>query len=220
MSLFPIIAPVGIGPFSLSFIVGTQVGNNVTDYSGLFDGIAIGTAASYAARRVVIGVSNFGNGGRRATSSVTVGGVSLATDLEFLSTSYNLSASIWSGLVPSGDTADIDIVSGGASESMGIGVWTLDNANATKTDTLTNESDPPSGAITIPANGGMIAIAMNDHSSSGYSWTNATERFDTVIEASRKHTGADSTTAGTPTITADPDDTNLGMVVAVAWENG
>jgi len=221
MPLFPVFAPVGIGPFSLSFITSANEGTDATDFSGSFDGTAIGTATSYAARRVVIGLANFGTGGKRTTNSVTVGGVSLDRDARFLSSSQNYSADIWSGLVPSGDTADIDIISSGTTEALGISVWVLDNANATATDTLTVDgADPPAGAITIPTGGGMIAIAMNDHSSSGYSWTNATERFDTVIEASRKYTGADSTSAGTPTITADPDDTNLGGMVAAAWENG
>jgi len=209
----------GIVPFvpaSVSFEASVVTGTNATDYSGTFDGIAIGTAA--ANRRVAVGVGGArGGSGHHTVSSMTIGGVSAAADL--VRSSGNLCVGeIWSAIVPTGTTADIDIILNASMANLGIGVWAIYSAASSASDTLNNNSDPMTGAITIPTDGAMVAYAHNDGTSGSWAWTNATERFDEVTESAQSQTGADSTAEGVITITADPSTSvNNGDLLAVAW---
>jgi len=107
---------------ALSFVAaGDDPTNSLADYSGKFDGFSIGTA--HADRKVFVAINGrHEGGGGRTVSSCTVGGVT-AKELVQANASGARTTAIFMAPVPSGTTADIDIVFSGNQAGCGIATY-------------------------------------------------------------------------------------------------
>jgi hypothetical protein len=109
--------------------------------------------------------------------------------------------------VPTGTTATFKITYGGSPLSLNqnhASVYRVTGATyptSSGADTTTNfNTDPLStGSITIPENGGFIAVACHTQDFVAMTWTNATEDLD-LDAGNYRHSTAISTTAGEATI--------------------
>lgn len=189
----------------VTFEYTAQSGANTTatDFSGQFDGIAIGAATSD--RLVVVGISGSRvSAGARTVSSCSIGGVSASLVVRQTTTNGD-ACEMWAATVPSGTTADIDIVFSASMNGAGVGVWTLKGAATTATATAGDDSTPYSASLAIPEGGAGIGYFLEVDESGTTTWTNLTEDFDALIRpgaAEPFHSGAHSTTSGTLTRTA------------------
>ena len=206
---------------TVNYITSSVTGTNATDYSGSFDGISIGTAS--ADRRVVVAASGARtSAGKRTVSSMTIGGVTAQQDSITGPSAQADGNDIWSAVVPTGSTADIDIVWSAAMLNMGINVWTVTGGVSTRVavhDTLEvgHASAALSGTITVPTDGVLIANAYGDGTLRTWSWTNATERSDESLESTASHSGADASVAGDITITATPNGAYTSLLSTVSY---
>ncbi len=166
---------------------------NASSYT--FSAQAIGVAA--ANRRVIVGIAT-----RDITAlptSVTVGGTSLTLDIDETNTPV---ASIWSGVITTGTTANIVLTYSSAQTYAGIGVWTVYGKSAAATAESTANTATPTATITTVA--GDFCVAMLAYrctvTTPGMGWTTATERFDGPGDgAVRMFAGADRVASGTST---------------------
>jgi hypothetical protein len=207
---FGILAAARAG-VSVSF-VGSD--NSVASSSTLtYTAEPIGTAASD--RLVVVGISLRGG----TASSATIGGS--AAGLVASSAVSQQSAAIAYLVVTSGTTATI-VVNCSASCLGLIGVWAvyLGAASSTPSSSATNTNAGSSVSlttVTIPTKGaGLFAFSsINDENTT---WTNATEDYDTQLNTGTRHgSGAHTTTAGTPTVTAAGTASVATAIAGAAW---
>jgi hypothetical protein len=141
-------------------------------------------------------------------NSCTIGGVAANQAISVTNTTGtpdNACAFFWLP-VPTGTTATIAVTLSASSSLAGrISVWATTGAypslfdsnsaqGAGTTQTLTG--------VTINTNGAGYWVFNNATAATATAWTNATSRDDTAT-ATYRHSVADSTTAGTATITAD-----------------
>jgi len=174
-------------------------------------------------RRVIVGVmAGFAAAvTTRAVSAITANGINLLEAVQNNTGGSNgVTVGLFMGNVPAGTTADIVVTFAGAVSRTGIGIWTCvgvssDVAKATGSHMAT---DPAVVTLTpIFADGFAIAVAIENNGCT-YTWTNATEQFDTTVDGAG-HSGAQNIAPGTSlTITADYSvtDARCGMVAA-AW---
>jgi hypothetical protein len=164
--------------------------------------------ATSAATTIDSATLDYGSGDTAMTSvcSATVSGA-------------NIKFKIFSLAAPSGTTATIKITFSGftsASEQQ-ISVYSVVNGtqSSSGTDTSFNvESDAlTTGSVTIPVDGGFLAICLIETTTNGASWTNATEDLD-FSEADYRYSTAMRTTNGTVTITVSASTSQPG---ALGW---
>lgn len=212
MSLFPIIPSSVSGGITLNFTASAVSGSSLSVYT--FSSQAIGSAA--ANRQVVVGVGSV-SGSAGLITGVTIGGVTAAQVIHSGEGSME-NVDIWVASVPTGTTGDVVITHGVSKSRCGIGVWAMYGAATGASDTAGSVADPPSAALTIPTGGVGIGYCQTYGVTATYTWTNLTEDFDEVVSGNGTHTGAMSSTAGTPTITCTPNSTTTeeGMALA-AW---
>ena len=211
-------AGAGGGGVVISLTANVVVTANSTNYSGLFDGIAIGTAADDRVIAVVMSAAR-ATAGARTVSSCTVGGVSAA--LVARQTSTNGDAhEIWSAVVPTGTTADIDIVFSSSMGSCGIGVYNIEGADgAPASATAVDTGTALSQSLTVPVNGGAIAGGSNvSGGGATATWDSPmVEAYDENVE-DRTQSGAIASSTGSITVavnfTVDRSDDTM---VAAAW---
>jgi len=187
-----------------------------TDWSGLFDGIAIGDAASD--RVVVVSVVGLRSAaGSHYVASMTIGGIT-ATRAKAQTTANGDACEIWAADVPTGTTADIDIIYNATVQDTGLGVWSMTgSAGANAVDTASDTGTTLSQALTIRENGAGFGVSILIGGTSG-TWTNLDEDVDEVIATEQQVCG--STTAdGTPTIsmTSSPSPHAADAMVLAAW---
>lgn len=204
-------------PKVLTFQTSAVNSANLTTYT--FSAQAIGTAA--ADRYVIVGIS-YGNNSA-TVSSVTIGGVSATSIVVAAGTAGGwgtIGAAIFIANVPTGTTADVVVTLSAGQNRCGIGVWSATGMSGT-TASATNSSSasPGSASITIPTGGFGIAVAsIAENSAPLVSWTNATERYDSDVEAgSFVQSGADTSSSGSVTITATYSAASGPILVMAAW---
>ncbi|OOZ41676.1 hypothetical protein BOW53_03080 [Solemya pervernicosa gill symbiont] len=171
----------------------TDTGNS-SGYT--FSAADIGTAS--ATRRVVVTVAaddkSMGD-----ISGVTIGG-SAATQVVKTSTPTGTNkptVSIWELDVASGATADIVATFTDSKNRCAISVYALDNlATGSVSNTTDQESDPISVTLNVEAGDIVIAAAAAGVDQS-YSWTGATEDYDTALEGTSCFSGASEVMAST-----------------------
>lgn len=186
---------------------------NLTAYT--FSSQSLGTAA--VDRRIIIGVAGSGaNAG--AVSTLTVGGVS-ATNIIALE-NVDTETEIWIADVPTETTGDVVVTFAAVKARCGIGVYRAIGSRSGAIATSSSTADPMSASLLIPYDGIAVGVGM-DQSTSTYTWTNLTERYDETVEGTISHTGSslNSDITQTLTITCNPSSaaSQQAMVLA-SWE--
>lgn len=162
-----------------SYITQTSGGSGTTV---TFSGVSIGPADP--SRRVVVCLTAPASGARRVDAFSIAGGGAAGTQNN-ASTLHN---SVWSRVVASGTTADIEITMDGSVSYFGIAVYALYNLSSGLTASASNTvTSATSNTDTVAVQEGGILIAS--HLISGFStvsttWTNATEDFDSGVRSS------------------------------------
>lgn len=188
--------------------------------------VATGTVYTHTARALgnpaadrIILVGTYGNrssAGARSVSGITANGTALALVKDWGGASAN-TMEVWGAVVAAGATGDVVVTfTGGDMVSCGIMIAEIHGANTTVYATASDAvGDPLSVGINVTAGGVLFAYAVNANGggADAFTWTNATERFDAVIQTNLiYHSGATDAyaSAQTPiTVTANPD---LAMV--------
>jgi hypothetical protein len=157
----------------------------------------IGTETNRSA--IVIAVHTTSNG----PSSVTVGGTG-ATQIN--TTGATLITSLWRVSGVSGTTADIVVnIGGGNATRCLIGVYALYNLRSStpvdNSTTSTLSGTSLTRTISTVVDGVIIGAASANASGRTYTWTGATENYDTVIETASSFSGASNTTTSNTTTT-------------------
>lgn len=195
---------------------GVNHSSNVTTYTAA----SVGVASSD--RIVVVAIG-------KEVASVSVSSVTIdggAATLADGATFNDMGAWLYYRALPSGTTADIAVTWSGAitSTQNHIAVYavtggTLSTAGNDTSDDMDATDPLTTGSTTIPANGGMLAVAvgaMDAGGGSGKTWANLTEDIDSDVGVF-KFTTATSTTSGTATRTctggADGEDGALAWAI-------
>lgn len=209
---------------ALAFAYCTQA-TSTTDAAGYtFSSLDITAGGSEnATRRVVVGVVGevaSANQPNTAPSSVTIGGVTAT--LVDSGISVEIFAGIYEAVVPTGTSISVVVTFAETQVLAGIGVWVVQGtaAGASDHDKATGTGASISlSTVTVPADGCGIWIFGNDNNGA-VTWTNASESFDVQPGAEfHRISGADTATAGTPTVTADGS-TGAQVIVGAAWVGG
>lgn len=156
--------------------------------------------------------------------SCTIGGATANVGISGRNTTGtpdNAAAIFWLP-VPTGTTANIVVTLSATSSQTGrISVWAARGAHAQGTsDTDTGQGSGTTQtitALTIPPQGAGFCVFNNATTNTAVTWTNATERDDTSV-GNYRHSAADTTTAGTNTITADGATANQ-ILSGIAFED-
>ncbi len=166
---------------------------NTTTYT--FTSQSIGTADSQ--RRVIVTVA--GRDTAATPTSVTVGGTGLTLDLTEVNTPV---ASIWSGVIATGATANVVVTYAAANTYCGLGVWAVYNKAPVATAESTANSATPAATITTVSGDFCVATCAYRATvtTPSMAWNAATERFDGPGDgATRMFAGADLVASGTST---------------------
>ena len=208
---FPIMAPATGA--AITYTDSTAITATGTVFT--FTARALGTAA---ADRIIL-VGTYGersSAGARSVSTLTANGTSLALVKDWGGASAN-TMEVWGAVVAAGATGDVVVTfTGGDMVSCGIMIAAISGANTTvyAAEAIAT-GDPLTKGINVTAGGVLFAYAVNANGggADAFTWTNATERFDAVIQTNLiYHSGATDNyaSAQTPiTVTANPD---LAMV--------
>lgn len=154
-------------------------------------------------------------------TSITVGGVTASDDIT--ATNSPLTLAIQRAAYPNGGSATVSCdVAGTRTDDVVVGVWRLVRASEAPGTTSDEQSATSAttvvtlNSVTIASGGGAIFVCneSDDDLDGAGLWANATQRYG--IDAGTVHgsTGADSTTAGTPSATCTStvgNDTMLGV---------
>jgi len=169
-------------------------------------------------------------------NSITVGGVSLTQRAVRSGTYYGASgslgyAAIWSGVVPTGSTASINLSFARTIErGCEIGVWSIYNATSSTPASTTTSSGSGNNAVSLsinvqPNDFGVITASGFYGTSSSFAYTNADERYDIARELGGvpdytfARSGADFTATSTQTprtVTVTPSGLDAGSVACMA----
>jgi hypothetical protein len=169
-----------------------------------YTGTSIGTASANRIVAVLVATEL----ALALPNRVQVGGVTLTAVAA--GNNGSIYARLFYGVIATGSTATIDVrydINVTASQNR-IAVYSVTGANATPLSSGADGSpaadglDPlTTGSITIPTNGGFLAVAANGQDGAAMTWTNATEDID-IDGGNMRFSTATRTTAGTVTITA------------------
>ena len=180
-----------------------------------FSARALGTPA--ADRIILVGTyGSRSSAGARSVSTLTANGTALSLVKDWGGASAN-TMEVWGAVVASGATGDVVVTfTGGNMVSCGIMIAEIHGANTTVYATASDAvNDPLSVGVNVTAGGVLFAYAVNANGggADAFTWTNATERFDAVLQTPNAiyHSGAtdEYASAQTPlTVTANP---NLAM---------
>ena len=172
-------------PISVTFVGTTQSTSNLTTYT--FNGVSIGGPGLI----VVVAHGSADTGLTRTLASLTVNGTGATIH-------SNTSSQDWafttSSRVASGATANIVVTYSGAALRCVIAVYRIqNNASDTPVQALTNYSSTAvtSRTLTFNAAGdGVGVFGATSGSAASFTWTNATEQFDTQVEGNSTASGA------------------------------
>lgn len=165
-----------------TFAASTGDGSDLTTYN--YVGVSISTAASN--RKVVVCCMSRAAG---AINSVTVAGVSAT--LAVSADGSNANSEIWVADVPTGTTANIDVVYSTGKVRAAIAVYAMYGAaSSTPTNTYTDTATPWSQSINVPAGGVAFACQCNSDNLA-FTWAGLTEDYDADFpDAAQSYTGA------------------------------
>lgn len=188
--------------------------NALTEYT--YAGQGIGTAA--ANRKVVVAAAIISSTSVvRTVSAMTIGGVSATLVKQVNAASGNYpSLEIWQAVVPTGTTGDIVVTWSGDAARCGIGVWAVYGAKSAAHDTGFSTASPLTDSLIIPSGGVGLGAAMSGGGAT-FLWENMTEQYDATIAAATTHSGADTDTAGTQTITATLSGGTEQLMALASW---
>jgi len=185
---------------TIAYCAQSSTDSNLTDYSGSFDGISIGTAT--ATRYVAVTINGpRATAGARTVSTVTDSTSTTDFSLVVRQTSTNGDAhEIWISDSPitSGTTANIDIVFSSSIDACAISTWELNNIDITSPLTASELGTSLSEPINIPANAVCLAAGRaiaNDRAT----WAGVAEAYDVDFNGEN---GGD--TAGSSSTSANP----------------
>lgn len=204
------------GTATATYVTATGSTANATAYT--FTNHAIGTAA---ADRIVV-VAFWGNGTTTTSgATVTIGGNNATVPAGSNINTTDLEAGFAYLAVAAGTTATIVVTFSGAKSRAGISVWSVTGSSGTPTDTDETTATGTSAALsalTVPSNGcGVFLAAHQNTTTTGWGWTNANERDDQTVENSSRWSGADTSSAGTNTITAAVNTSVTMALVGIAF---
>jgi hypothetical protein len=197
-------AAAGAVPFSIDYRDSSLVVS--AGATQTHTGVDIGAAG--ADRIVVVGVIGTGT-----TNSSTITGATIAGITATQVAGADVSAAGASGQlaviyapVPTGTTGTIAVTFSGTKARSAISVWAVYGSTGTHTDADESQGSAVSSralsALTVPAGGaGILFSGTSNDATTSVAWTNATERADAVMSGGR-YSSADTTTAGTNTLTA------------------
>lgn len=187
-----------------------------------FNFASTGIGAAAADRRVIVGVIANTNSTSYSTwhevQSLSVGGIAatklFAVNANRPSGGYFARLEFWYADVPTGTTATVSVTANNPLQRCTIATWTTES-RATLHDTLSSSANPMTGSLNFMAGGIGIGMTFID-SNNTMTWTNLTERFDTAGEGDIRHSGADTTSSSTQTltITATPSVSGTERVMA------
>jgi hypothetical protein len=171
---------------SFEWQTGPAIVTDLTTYN--FSTIAIGDAAP--SRKVVVGIMSLTASGAASLTSITVGGVTASIEVAS-ATGGREFAAIAIAAVPTGTTADIDVVFGDTMRRCILSVWaTYDLKSSTAVDTAISAADPAALSVNTQNDGLIFGVGYNNTSSTGV-WSGLTERFDVVSEGAQVTTADD-----------------------------
>ena len=180
-----------------------------------FTSADIGTATNRSL--VVVAIHAFGN----AVTSVTIGGVSATRTVR---EGANAIVELWQASGVSGTTGNIVVnISGGSTRCL-VGVYALynlrNNTVVSSGNTLAISGSSLSRTLNTIVDGVLIGAATANASGRTYTWTGASENYDTVLEAAQSYSAASTTTTSNTTTTVSfsiaGGSTAMSYVVA-AW---
>lgn len=204
MSLFPIFSPGEAAAANVAFVASHVDTSDASVYT--YSGVGLGTG------KIVVSVSQREAGGG-ALTGLTVDGNAASFLVEKLADGTTGSGTeIWQYNGNTSAAGDIVVTFGGTRRQCGIGVWLVTDAADAVENTASSAANPNNATISCSAGGVIIGVAQGLGSDS-WTWTNLTEVFDEVIDASSgsSHSGASDAFAATQTnrsITADPTATS------------
>lgn len=207
---------VGLRPATVTYTDSSASNTDLTTYT--FSSLSIGEAST--SRHVIVAVLASNSAATVSTvSTLTVGGVSAS--LAKRATATNGIAEIWIAAVPTGATGNVVVTFNAGNNRASVGVWAAYNLlSATATDSDESNADPGVISIDVQAGGILVAGVYSSTGTVSYTWTNITERFDIVVETSRRASGASLDFAAAQTglsITADASAATSQTMVAAAF---
>lgn len=194
------IAPTKVGISNTDNDINTGANTTYT-FTSKSVGAANGTREVYVCIWLFSGVS-------ATVSSVTIGGVG-ATSVTSSFAASNVGCLIYKAPLASGTTATVVVNFSTTIAACAISVYRVINHNTTPHATATDNtlsSNALSASLAIPANGGAISCCQGLSSGSfAVTWSNITERYDTIGGASTNGFSSASkevVSSETPTISA------------------
>lgn len=200
---------------SISYRANYRSTANATSYT--FSSSDIGTATG---RSIVVVAVHSWRSTSFSVSSVTIGGVS-ATNVGSAGTQPR--TELWYAEGVSGTTGDIVVTMSATTERCLVGVYALYNLRSNTPNFSGTSSGLSSGlnrTVNTTVNGVIVGAASANASGRTYTWTGATENYDTVIESFNSYSAASGTTtsntATTVSFTLAGGSTGLSYVLA-SW---
>jgi hypothetical protein len=178
---------------------------------------SIGAAAPD--RIVVVCVGTELTAGNITGVTIDSGGGAVAMNASTLGATGAVGARVFWLLVPTGTTATIAITFAASqtADTKKIAVYRVVGASSTPASSSgigDTDADPiSSGAVTIPTDGGCIAVCAMA-ATTARTWSGIAEDIDAAVGTAFRFTTGTSTTAGTPTITVSGANAEDG---ALAW---
>lgn len=205
----------GTAPAVVTYVTQVPDTSNASVYS--FAGASTGTAA---ADRYTVVVAFGGRTNATTITGITLdngGGASAMTQVVQQSNGNN-TVGMFIIANPTGTTATIAVTFSAAKAHASIAIWSLTSLqSSTPVDSDNSTADP--GSITLTTQGGGVAIGgAATLTTTSYTWTNLSERYDAQIESQDTYSGADASTAGSSlAITADQAADTNGVFIAASW---
>lgn len=207
-------------PFSFTYLTSAQDTANATTYNGAgYQGLSFGTEDS--TRIICIGIAGIATSApNSAISSVTIGGVSATQYASSAGLSGGGVFEFWYAAVPTGTTGDVSVTYGEGQQRSVIHLWAVYATTGAPTDgdwvNAGGANSVSLSTVTVPSGGcGMWHGFVGN--TGGITWTNADERYDAAWEASNQAGAADTSTAGTNTITLDGANGSGHNLTGIAW---
>lgn len=185
----------GLGSSAKTVTYLSLTGSGVDASSYTLSGTSLGAPA--ADRYIVAVVWTDAVAGSISISSVTIGGVS-ASLVTSASTSGTVLA-MYIANVPTGTTGDVVASFSATSDDHHIALWAL--TGLTSTTPIDTDSNTSNAALTMTSEvGGVIIGAAWAADPITYTWSGATENYDSNYIATRTASGASGSTTATSTI--------------------
>ena len=207
----------------------TATPTQTIDYIGLTTISGAFTTFTFTANNIggpgLIAVLVHTKGTSPTISSATIGGISATKAVEAVGTAVS-NAIIYSRITATGSTATISITMTGSESECAIGVYRIvNNISDTPLQTQSSFNNTAVASSTLPFtsllnNGiGIVGNTTNSATVRTTTWTNATEQYDTNLEANFTVSGANfkTTASGNRTITETFNATTTFASVGAVW---